>query len=117
MKRLILLAVGLAVFCGSSLPVFSQEITPRPIAKDEWGIYDYNNNLIGSFKKTEKSNFKFYDSTGRYIGLILESRDLLPREANTSYTRVSPEEARLYLDTLEAIKKIGKTPSSGTGMY
>ena len=114
MRKIMLLATMSAVFCFSSLAVFSAQITPRPKGQNEWAMEDDSGALVGTLKRTEKGNFKLYDQSGGYVGLIVETGTWIPRDARRSYTSITPEEARLYLDALKAIETLNlqKVPRS-----
>ena len=106
MRKIMLLATMSVLFCFSSLAVLSAQITPRPKGQDEWAMYDQNAVFVGTLKKTEKGNFKFYDKGGGYVGLIVEAGKWIPRDARRSYTSITPEEAQLYLDASKAIETL-----------
>jgi hypothetical protein len=105
MRKIMLLLVA-ALFCFTSFAVFSAQITPRPKGQNEWAMHDDSGALVGTLKKTEKGNFKFYDQSGGYVGLIVETGKWIPRDARRSYTSITPEEAQLYLDALKAIETL-----------
>ena len=107
MRRVMLSAAMIVVLCFSSSSVFSEQIATRPRdGQGEWEMYNESNNFVGTLKRTEKGSFKFYNRSGKYIGLILESGVWIPKDASRSYTRISPEDARFYLDVLGAVKNI-----------
>lgn len=106
MKKMVLLATMILLFCSSSFPVFSEQLTTRPRGENEWEMLNRNGKVVGTLTKTEKGSYKLFDGGGKYVGLILNSGKLLPRDASRSYTTITPEEAQLYLDVLEAIKTI-----------
>ena len=106
MKKVLLLATMIVLFCSSLFPVFSEQLATRPKGQNEWEMLNQNGDVVGTLKKTEKGNYKFYNGGGRYVGLIFQTGKWMPREASRSYTTITPEEAQLYLDTLEAIKTI-----------
>ena len=106
MKRVILLATMIVFFCSGSLPVFSEQLVTGQKGENEWEMLNQNGDVVGRFERTEKGNYKFYNRHGKYIGLILRSEKLIPRDARRSYTTITPEAARLYLDVLGVIKTI-----------
>ncbi len=75
--------------------------------KDEnaWEMYNREDEFVGTLKR-EKDKFRIYDKHEKYLGLILESKRLMPRGHVTRITQLTPEAAKLYLDVLEAIEKI-----------
>ena len=106
MKKVVLLATMLVLLCSTSFPVFSEQVATRPKGQNEWEVLNQNGNVLGTFQRTEKGNYKFYNTGGGYVGLILDSGTWIPRDARRSYTYITPEDAQLYLDVLEAIKTI-----------
>jgi len=114
MRKIVTLATVIVLFCFSSLPAFSGQITPRPKGQNEWAMYDENAVFVGTLKRTEEGNFKFYDKGGGYVGLIVEAGRWIPRDSRRSYTSIEPEEAQLYLDALKAIEtlSLAKVPGS-----
>jgi hypothetical protein len=104
MKKVALLATMIALFCSSAFPVFSGEVTTRPKGQNKWEMLNQNGDIVGTLKGTEEGNYKFYNRGGGYVGLILHSGKWIPRDSRRSYTTITPEEAQLYLNALEAIK-------------
>ena len=114
MQRIMLLAMAAVLLTFSSSALLSAQITTRSKGQNEWAMYDDGGALVGSLKRTEKGNFKFYDQSGGYVGLIVETGKWIPRDARRSYTSITPEEAQLYLDALKAIEALNvqKVPGS-----
>ena len=106
MRKVIALATMIFLLCFSVLSAFSEQITAKQKGDGEWEMYGVSGGFVGTLKRTEKGSFKFFDKDGNYIGLILESGTYIPRDASRSYTRITPEEARFYLDVLRAIDTI-----------
>ncbi len=106
MRKVIVLATMIFLLCFSALPAFPEQITPTQKGDAKWEMYGANGGFVGTLERTEKGSFKFFNEDGNYLGLILESGTLLPKDASRSYTRITPEEARFYLDVLKAIATI-----------
>ena len=106
MKRVILLATMIFLFCSSPSQVFSEHLTTRQRAENEWEMLNRNGDVVGRFERTEKGNYKFYSRSGQYVGLILRTEKWIPRDARRSYTTITPEGAQLYLDVLRMIKTL-----------
>lgn len=82
-------------------------ITAKATGKGAWEVYHAKRGLIAKLiKEKGKEVFKLYDNKEQYVGLILQSKSLMPRTARTRTTSVTPEEARLYLDVLEVFDEI-----------
>jgi hypothetical protein len=109
MKKRVLIATMVSILWVGPAVVFSEPLALRPQGEGQWELYSKTGNaVVGTVKKTEEGNYKFYGGEGEYIGLILESRTWIPRDARRSYTRIEPEEAELYLDVLKAIETLKK---------
>ena len=106
MKKVILLATMIVLFCSTSFPVFSEQMPTRPKGQDEWEMFNQNGNVVATLKRTEKGSYKFYSRGGQYVGLILCSGKWIPRDARRSYTTITPEAAQLYLDVLKVVKNM-----------
>ncbi|MDY6953090.1 MAG: hypothetical protein SWE60_16400 [Thermodesulfobacteriota bacterium] len=107
MKRAMLIAIMASIVWACPALSFSEPLALRPQGENEWGLYSKTANVaVATFKRTEEGNYKFYGGEGEYVGLILESKAWIPRDARRSYTRIKPEEAELYLDVLKAIETI-----------
>jgi hypothetical protein len=106
MRKAVLLPTVIVLFCLGSLPVFSEEIVPRPKGNHTWEMHNVNGDFVGRLKRTEYGNFDFYDKSGKYIGVILQSGTWIPWNARKRKTVIEPEEAQLYVDVLRAIKTI-----------
>jgi hypothetical protein len=106
MKKVTLLAAMILLFWSSPLPVFSEHLVTRQKAENEWEMLNNKGDVVGRFERTEKGNYKFYNRSGQYVGLIIGSEKWIPRDARRSYTTITPEDAQLYLDVLRIIKTI-----------
>jgi len=81
------------------------EIKLKAKDKDVWEIRNQKDEFLGTLKK-DKGEFRFYDKQEKYMGLILESKNLMPSGHRLRTTQLTPEAAKLYLGILEAIKNI-----------
>ena len=104
MRKVILLATIILLFFFSSLPVFSEQITPKPKGTDLWEMYNANGDVVGTLKRTEQGNFSFYDKGGRYVGLILQSGNWIPWNAKKRRTIITPQDANFYVDVLRVVE-------------
>jgi len=104
MRKVILLATMIVLFCFNSSAVFSEQLVTRPKGQNEWEMLNQNGDVVGRVERTEKGNYKFYDRGGGYVGLILHSGKWIPRDARRSYTTITPEAAQLYLNVLKVIE-------------
>ena len=76
------------------------------ISANEWRILNEDGEFIGTLKSSSGKTFTFYDSTGVFIGAILEDKSWRHRLYRKRDTRVQPEEARLYVEALKVIDSI-----------
>ena len=83
-------------------------VTVEQVGDGEWRIINQNGEFVGTLKSAEQRSFTFYDTGGVFTGTILESKDWIHRLYRKRDTRVTPEEARLYIDALKAIEIIKK---------
>ena len=106
MRKVILLATIIVLFCFNSSAVFSEQLAITPKGQNEWEMLNQNGDVVGTLKRTEKGSHKFYNRGGKYVGLILYSGKWIPRDARRRYTTITPEAAQLYLDVLNVIETI-----------
>jgi hypothetical protein len=79
------------------------EIKLKEKGRSVWGLYNQNDEFLGTLEK-DKEKFRFYDKQEKNMGLILESKNLMPSGHRLRTTQLTPEAAKLYLGILEAIK-------------
>ena len=106
MRKVILLATMIVLFCFDSSAVFSEQLAITPKGQNEWEMLNQDGDVVGTLKRTEKGSHKFYNRVGKYFGLILYSGKWIPPDARRSYTTITPQAAQLYLDVLKVIETI-----------
>ena len=74
----------------------------------EWKIIKQEGEFVGTLKSEKQDSFTFFDTSGVFMGTILESKAWFHRLYRKRDTRIKPEEARLYIDALKAIEIIKK---------
>ena len=82
------------------------KITVEPVGQGKWRIINHEGMAVGTLVSEGLQSFKFYDSNGVFIGTILRSKEWFHRLYRKRDTRITPEEARLYLQALKAIELI-----------
>ena len=81
------------------------EIELRVKGKNEWEMYNQKDEFVGTLiKKSE--NLMIYDKQKKYRGVIIGSKNLMPRAHRTKTTQLPPETAKLYLYVLKALEQI-----------
>ena len=114
---LCLLSPGLAGIVGSTGTARAEtdasttttqdpSVRVEAVGTSEWHLYDPEDQFVGILKSSQRQNFTLYDAGGTFIGTIRDSRAWFHRLYRKRNTRVTPEEARLYLLALEAIGQI-----------
>ena len=67
----------------------------------EWLIYDSRGQELGTLALVEEGAYSIRPKGGQYLGIIRSNGDL---QMTGRHPVMSPSEARLYLDALDAIK-------------
>ena len=104
MKKVVLLVTTIVVFCLTSFPVFSQQLTTKPKGQNQWEMYNQNEDVVATFKRTEEGNYGLYNADGKYVGVILSSGRFRARDAGKRRSSIAPQDAQLYLEALNAIR-------------
>jgi len=89
---------------------FADELTLKASGPGKWTIYDSGGQDIGTLGKVgkeepevEAGGYSILPKGGQYLGVITSSGNLqLPGR----HVTITPSEAQLYLDVLEAIKTL-----------
>lgn len=105
MKKAILCLAVIFVFLFSASHSFSGEIILKEKEKDTWEMQNKMGEKIGTLQR-DKGVYRFFDNNQEFMGSILESKQLMPKGFRSRSTKITPEQAQLYLDLLEAIKTI-----------
>ncbi len=92
---LLLLLIGFA----SEGP--AEELILKATNQGEWLIYDSTGQEIGTLALVEDGAYSIRPKGGQYLGIIRSNGDL---QMTGRHPVMSPSEARLYLDALDAIK-------------
>jgi hypothetical protein len=67
-------------------------------------MYNQNEDVVATFKKTEEGTYGLYNAEGTYVGAILRSGKFRARDAGKRRSSITPEAAQLYLEALNAIR-------------
>jgi hypothetical protein len=113
-KKITAILVFTTVLIFNSAALLAQEQTnPESIAKsvqlekikdNEWNIINKDGEFVGTLKSESLQTFNFYNTGGVLVGTIMESGAWQHRLYRSRNTLIQPDEARLYLDALEATK-------------
>jgi len=69
----------------------------------EWTIYDLSDQEVGTLALVEEGAYSIRVKGGQYIGIIRANGDL---QLTGRHPVMSPDQAHLYLDALDAIKAL-----------
>ncbi|MHC1726050.1 MAG: hypothetical protein AB9866_08620 [Syntrophobacteraceae bacterium] len=107
--RRTLIAACFIFLCSSMLPLhcFAGSITLKPNSEGEWAIQDSKEQPLGVLRRAEDESFSIQLKDGQFLGLITKTGELqMPRR----HPLLKPDEARLYLDVLDALPGLKKKP-------
>lgn len=102
---LILLPLFLIGLASNGL---ADELTLKPSGTGKWTIYNSDGQDVGTLSKVgkeapeiEAGGYSILPKGGRYLGVVESNGNL---QLLVRHATITPSEARLYLDVLEAIK-------------
>jgi|SRR5208337_5043611 len=81
----------------------AEELILKASNQGEWLIYDSTGQEIGTLALVEEGAYSIRPKGGQYLGIIRANGDL---QMTGRHPVMSPSEARLYLDALDAIKAL-----------
>jgi len=79
------------------------EVSLKVSGVDQWAILDSGGQQIGTLAKVQEGAYSILPQGGQYLGIVKINGDL---QLTGRHPVMSPSEARLYLDVLEAIKTL-----------
>ncbi len=106
MRKAIILAAMIVALFLCSLPVLADDIVLKPTGENTWAMHNLKGDFVGTLKREEQGTFTYYNKDEKYMGRILKSGVLQPKNFQRAKTSITPEEAQLYLDVLKAIETI-----------
>jgi hypothetical protein len=101
-KTLTLMLFPLLLTCFASLSV-ADEITLKASGEGKWVMLDSGGEEIGTLAKVEQGAYSILPKGGQYIGIVKSDGTL---QLTGRHPTITPSQARLYLDALEAIKTL-----------
>ncbi len=105
---LIMLFVAVSMFRVGDVAAQEQgedEITVEQSGQGEWSIIK-SGEVVGILKSDTLRSFTFFNTTDVFMGTIRESKVWFHRLYRKRDTRITSEEAKLYMDALKAIEII-----------
>jgi len=101
-KALALICLSL-FFMGFVSISQADEVTLRPLGEGKWAILDSEGQELGTLARVDEGAYSILPKGGQYLGIVIGSGDL---KLTGRHPAISPSEAQLYLDVLEAIKTL-----------
>ena len=81
----------------------ADEVTLRPLGEGKWAILDEGGQELGTLAKVEEGAYSILPKGGQYLGIVRSNGDL---QLTGRHPTMSPAQAQLYLDVIEAIKTL-----------
>jgi hypothetical protein len=97
---LICLSLFLMGFVSVSL---ADELSLKALDEAHWVILDSGGQEIGTLEKVEEGAYSILPKGGQYLGIVKGGGEL---QLSGRHPTMSPAQAQLYLDVLEAIKTL-----------
>ncbi|MGA2936495.1 MAG: hypothetical protein ABSF52_05270 [Syntrophobacteraceae bacterium] len=97
---LICLSLFLMAFVAISL---ADEVTLKALGEGKWAILDEGGQELGTLAKVEEGAYSILPKGGQYLGIVRSNGDL---QLTGRHPTMSPAQAQLYLDVIEAIKTL-----------
>jgi hypothetical protein len=97
---LICLSLFLMGFVSISL---ADEVTLKALDEGKWAILDAGGQELGTLAKVDEGAYSILPQGGQYLGIVRSNGDL---QLTGRHPTMSPAQAQLYLDVLEAIKAL-----------
>jgi len=81
----------------------ADEVTLKPSGEGKWAILDSSGQEIGTLEKVEEGAYSILPKSGQYVGVVRSNGDL---QMTGRHSVMTPSQAKLYLDVLDAIKTL-----------
>lgn len=104
-KKSTIIALSLLLlFCISPVgPSGAEDLTIKLSSKDTWKVLTEGGQQVATLRAAEDNAYSVQLMSGEYMGFILRDGSLKKPQR---HPRISPDEARLYLDIWAAIQKM-----------
>ncbi len=112
MRKSMLMAAMIVFSLVSSSNAIADKIVVMQKEENVWEMRNGEGDYVGLLKKTEFGSYALYNKKEEYMGTILTSGVLQPKYHNRKTTKITREQAQLYLDALEAIDTLSEKPTS-----
>jgi hypothetical protein len=102
-KRLVLIFLPVLLMGLGSTNTLADGVSLKVSGEGQWAIVDSGGQEIGTLAKVEEGAYSISPKGGQYIGIVKSNGDL---QLTGRHPTISPFEAQLYLDALEAIRTL-----------
>ncbi|MGA2400096.1 MAG: hypothetical protein ABSG91_00120 [Syntrophobacteraceae bacterium] len=92
-----LFLIGLASYC------LADEVTLKLSSEGQWAVLDADGQETGTLAKVDEGAYSILPKGGQYLGIVRSNGDL---QLTGRHPVISPSQAQLYLDVLDAIKTL-----------
>jgi hypothetical protein len=103
MKKAFSLTVLFLLLMGLVSVSMADEVTLKPSGEGKWAIIDASGQEIGTLEKVEEGAYSILPKGGQYVGIVKSNGDL---QMTGRHPVMTPFQAKLYLDVLDAIKTL-----------
>jgi hypothetical protein len=81
----------------------ADEASLKASGEGKWAILDSEGQEIGTLEKVEEGAYSILPKGGQYLGIVRSNGDL---QLTGRHPAITPFQAKLYLDVVEAIKTL-----------
>ena len=103
MKKTPALIVLFMLLAGIVSVSQADQVTLKVSSEGNWAILDSGGQEIGTLAKVDEGAYSILPKGGQYLGIVRSNGDL---QLTGRHPAITPSQARLYLDVLEAIKTL-----------
>ncbi len=101
-KALALICLSLFLM-GFGSVCLADGVTLKALEDGKWAILDSDEQEIGTLAKVDEGAYSIQPKGGQYLGIVISSGDL---KLTGRHPTVTPAQAQLYLDVIDAIKTL-----------
>ena len=103
MKKAFAFMVPFLLLAGSVSLGIADEVTLKVSGEGKWAVLDPQGQEIGTIENVEGGGYSILPKGGQYLGIVRSNGDL---QLTGRHPTISPSQAQISLDVLEAIKTL-----------
>ncbi len=103
MKRALPLVFLVLLSIGIGSLAMADGVSLKASGDGQWAILDSDGQEIGTLAKVDEGAYSILPKGGQYLGIVISDGEL---KLTGRHPTMSPSEAQLYLDVLDAIKSL-----------